>query len=63
LRAGTVPVCCEGQWRLFAAGTPLANDAEIEVLRAPRDYAAVRQALGRAGYDGEKIVVIAPTDA
>src|SRR5216683_6892408 len=34
---------------LFAAGTPLANDAGIEVLRGPRDYSAVREALGRAG--------------
>jgi peptide/nickel transport system substrate-binding protein len=47
---------------LFGAGTPLANDAGIEVLRSPRDYAAVRQALARAGYQGEKVVVVAPTD-
>src|SRR6516164_2047206 len=47
---------------LFPAGTPLANDAGIEVLRRPRDYIAVRQALAQAGYNGEKIVVIAPTD-
>jgi peptide/nickel transport system substrate-binding protein len=47
---------------LFGAGTPFANDAGIEVLRAPRDYAAVRQALAHAGYNGEKIVVVAPTD-
>jgi peptide/nickel transport system substrate-binding protein len=47
---------------LFGAGTPLANDAGIEVLRAPRDYPAVRQALARAGYNGEKIVVLAPTE-
>jgi len=47
---------------LFGAGTPMANDAGIEVLRAPRDYAAVRQALARAGYNGETIVVLAPTD-
>jgi peptide/nickel transport system substrate-binding protein len=47
---------------LFDAGTPLANDAGIEVLRGPRDYAAVRQALASAGYNGEKIVVVAPTD-
>ena len=47
---------------LFPAGTPFANDAGIEVLRGPRDYAAVRQALARAGYNGEKIVVLAPTD-
>jgi peptide/nickel transport system substrate-binding protein len=32
-------------------------------LRGRRDYAAVRQALARAGYSGEKIVVLAPTDA
>ena len=31
-------------------------------MRAPRDYPAVRQALARAGYNGEKIVVLAPTD-
>src|SRR5215831_19090249 len=47
---------------LFPAGTPFANDAGIEVLRGPRDYAAVRQALAGAGYNGEKIVVVAPTD-
>ena len=49
---------------LFGAGTPLASDAGIEVLRGPRDYAAVRQALARAGYHGETIVVLdrRPTD-
>jgi peptide/nickel transport system substrate-binding protein len=47
---------------LFPAGTPFANDAGIEVLRMPRDYAAVRQALARAGYAGEQIVIVAPTD-
>jgi peptide/nickel transport system substrate-binding protein len=48
---------------LFGAGTPLANDAGVEIMRGPRDYAAVRQALARAGYNGEKIIVFAPTDA
>jgi peptide/nickel transport system substrate-binding protein len=47
---------------LFPTGTPFANDAGIEVLRTPRDYAAVRKALARAGYNGEKILVLAPTD-
>jgi peptide/nickel transport system substrate-binding protein len=47
---------------LFPAGTPFANDAGIEVLRGPRDYGAVRQALARGGYNGETIVVLAPTD-
>src|SRR5947209_4571642 len=47
---------------LFGAGTPFASDVGIEVLRAPRDYARVKRALAEAGYNGEKIVVMAPTD-
>ena len=47
---------------LFPPGTPFANDAGMEVLRGPRDHAAVRQALKQAGYNGERIVVFAPTD-
>jgi len=47
---------------LFPAETPFANNAGIEVLRTPRDYTAVRQALARVGYSGEKVVVIIPTD-
>ena len=48
---------------LFPTGTPFANSAGIEVLREPRHYAAVKQELSRAGYNGEKIVVLAPTAA
>jgi peptide/nickel transport system substrate-binding protein len=47
---------------LFSHGTPLANDAGIEVLRRPRDPAAAKKELSAAGYGGEKIVVIAPTE-
>ena len=32
------------------------------MLRTPRDYPAVKQALAQAGYKGEKITVISPTD-
>jgi peptide/nickel transport system substrate-binding protein len=53
-------------WRddvgLFGTGSPLATDVGIDVLRRPRDYAAVKRALAEAGYKGEKIVVMAPTD-
>jgi peptide/nickel transport system substrate-binding protein len=53
-------------WRdgvgLFGTGTPLAADVGIEVLRTQRDYAAVKRALAEAGYKGEKIIVIVPTD-
>jgi peptide/nickel transport system substrate-binding protein len=47
---------------LFPTGTPLANDAGIDIIRGRRDYEAVRQALVRAGYKGETIVVIASAD-
>ena len=47
---------------LFPAGTPFANDAGIEIVRGPRGDPAVRQALARASYNGEKIVVLARTD-
>jgi peptide/nickel transport system substrate-binding protein len=54
-------------WRddvgLFGTGSPFATDVGIEVLRRPRDYAAVKRALAEAGYKGEKIIVMAPTDA
>ena len=60
--AGTDRALWQDGIGLFPAGTPFANDAGIEVLNGPRDYAAVRQALARAGYNGERIVVVAPTD-
>src|SRR3981189_174829 len=48
--------------RLFGGWTPYATDIGIEVLKGPRDYAKVKRALSEAGYNGERIVVIAPTD-
>src|SRR6266566_3243481 len=47
---------------IFPTGTPLANDSGIEVMKRPRDYAAAKRALAAAGYKGEKIVIISPTD-
>src|SRR5216683_2017446 len=47
---------------IFPTGTPLANEAGIEVLKSPRDYPAAKKALAGAGYKGEKIVIISPTD-
>jgi len=53
-------------WRddvgLFGTGSPFATDVGIEVLQRPRDYAAVKRALAGAGSNGERIIVIAPTD-
>jgi peptide/nickel transport system substrate-binding protein len=53
-------------WRtgvgLFPPGTPMANDAGMEVLNGPRDIAKVKQALAAAGYKGEKVVLLVPSD-
>jgi len=53
-------------WRdgigLFGTGAPFASDVGTEILRSPRNYPAVKQALAAAGYKGEKVMVMAPTD-
>src|SRR5260221_1428822 len=43
---------------LFAPGSPLANDAGVDVLSTPRDYDKVKRDLAAAGYRGEPIVVL-----
>lgn len=49
-------------WRdgvgLFHHGTPLTNDAGIEVLTRPRDLDKVRRDLADAGYRGETVVAL-----
>jgi len=60
--AGTDPAFWHDGIGLFGTGTPFANSAGTDVIRAPRDYTAVQQALARAGYKSEQIVVVAPTD-
>jgi peptide/nickel transport system substrate-binding protein len=47
---------------LFCPGTPLANEAGLEVFAGPRDYEAVKREIIAAGYKGEKTVILAPTD-
>ena len=47
---------------VFTLGTPLANDAGMEVLTAPRDDAALKRDLIAAGYKGETVALIVPTD-
>jgi peptide/nickel transport system substrate-binding protein len=46
----------------FCPGTPMASDAGMQALTSPRDLDAVKRALSTAGYNGEKIVVLTPTD-
>lgn len=47
---------------VFAPGTPLANDAGMEPLTGPRDLDRARREISAAGYAGERVVLIVPTD-
>jgi peptide/nickel transport system substrate-binding protein len=46
----------------FTPGTPMASDVGMDALTSLRDLEAVKRAIGAAGYKGEKIVILAPTD-
>jgi len=47
---------------VFTPNTPLATDAGMDVLTSKRDPAKVKRDLEAAGYKGEKVVVLTPTD-
>jgi peptide/nickel transport system substrate-binding protein len=47
---------------IFTPGTPMANDAGLDVITRPRDMKALRQAMSDAGYKGETVLLMAPTD-
>ena len=46
----------------FCPGTPMANDAGMEALTGKHDLSTARRAIQNAGYQGEKIVVLWPTN-
>ena len=47
---------------VFSPDTPLATKAGTEALVGKRDFAAVKRALADAGYKGERVVLLDPTD-
>ncbi len=47
---------------VFSPGTPLATEAGTGVLVGPRDFARVKRDLAAAGYKGERVVMLDPTD-
>jgi peptide/nickel transport system substrate-binding protein len=59
--AGAVPSLIKTDVGLFVPGTPLANDVGVEITRGRKDYDKIKQELVAAGYNGEKIVVLAAT--
>ena len=50
------------QCGLFTPGTPLANDAGMEALSGTHGVSDLKRELAAAGYKGEKIVYLEPTD-
>jgi len=60
--AGTDPADWRDKIGLFGPDMPLANDAGIEVMTSPRDYDKVRRQVTAAGYRGEPIVFLDPSD-
>lgn len=47
---------------VFCPQSPMATDAGLDVLTAPRNLPQARQALAAAGYRGEKVVFLTPTN-
>jgi peptide/nickel transport system substrate-binding protein len=59
--AGAAPELMKTDVGLFVPGTPLASDVGLDITRGTTDYVKVKQDLAAAGYNGEKIVVLAAT--
>jgi len=47
---------------VFSPDTPMATTAGTDMLVGKRDFAAVKRALEAAGYKGERVVLLDPTD-
>ena len=59
---GTDPALSVVPSGVFTPGTPLANDAGLEVLTGPRNLAAAQAALRASGYAGQRVVMMSATD-
>jgi peptide/nickel transport system substrate-binding protein len=46
----------------FGPGTPMASDAGLETFKPPIDLDRARAELMAAGYNGERVVILVPTD-
>jgi len=46
----------------FCPGLPMASKAGLEAFTGKRDLSAVKQAIAAAGYGGEKVILLVPTD-
>ena len=46
----------------FTPGTPMASEQGMAALTTPRDLGAAKEAILAAGYKGERVAVMVPTD-
>jgi peptide/nickel transport system substrate-binding protein len=61
--AGTDPKMWRDGVGIFTPKTPMASDAGMQVITAPKpDFAALAKAMRDAGYQGETIVLMSPSD-
>jgi peptide/nickel transport system substrate-binding protein len=60
--AGDDPTMYRDKVGIFTPGTDMASDAGMDVLNGPRDLAKVAAAIKAAGYNGEKTVLLSPTE-
>jgi peptide/nickel transport system substrate-binding protein len=59
--AGAEPSIIKTDVGIFVPGTPMASTTGVEITRGPKDYDKLKQDLKNAGYNGEKIVILAAT--
>src|SRR5947207_7581146 len=59
--AGAEPSLIKTDVGIFVPGTPMASTTGVEATRGPKDFNKIKAELTKAGYKGEKIVVLAAT--
>ncbi|MBW6401512.1 ABC transporter substrate-binding protein [Roseomonas sp. HJA6] len=60
--AGADPSLWNAKTGVFTPGSPLASDTGMEAITGPRDIERSKRELREAGYAGETIVMLAPSD-
>ena len=59
---GSDPGFWNARCGFFVPGSPLASEAGLEAMNGAPDYDKVRRDLEAAGYKGERVVLMVPTD-
>jgi peptide/nickel transport system substrate-binding protein len=59
--SGAAPSLYKTDVGLFVPGTPMASAVGVEITRGPKDLAKLKKDLAAAGYNGEKIIILAAT--